>query len=89
MDNETKRVLFKRTNPNNPNRGTLCIIKPHALAKGSAGDIIQDIVDSRYEVKDLALFHLDISQAEEFLEIYKGVLPEHHVGEIYDFNIRI
>ena len=47
---------------------------------GHAGKIIQDIIKEGYTITDLELFHLDRSNAEEFLEVYKGIVPEYHVS---------
>lgn len=49
---------------------------------GHAGKIIQDIIREGYTITDLELFHLDRSNAEEFLEVYKGVVPEYHVSSL-------
>ncbi|KAI9101959.1 nucleoside diphosphate kinase [Phlyctochytrium arcticum] len=57
---------------------TLAIIRPHAIQDGHAGQIIQDIIKEGYEITDLELFRLDTANAQEFLEVYKGVLSEYH-----------
>lgn len=49
------------------------------LIQGQTGQIIQDILNNGYKISDLELFHLDHASAEEFLEVYKGVVPEYHV----------
>lgn len=58
---------------------TLGIIKPHAVAAGFAGKIIQDITSSGLglEISALELRCMDKVNAEEFYEIYKGVLSEY------------
>jgi nucleoside-diphosphate kinase len=53
------------------------VIKPHAVKDGLAGSIIDAITRANYNVTAFELFHLDRSHAEEFYEIYKGVLPEY------------
>jgi nucleoside-diphosphate kinase len=58
---------------------TLCIIRPHAVIQGLAGAIIQDIENARFQISDMELLHLDSKNAEEFLEIYKGIVPEYHL----------
>ncbi|KAJ3247298.1 Nucleoside diphosphate kinase 7, partial [Borealophlyctis nickersoniae] len=57
---------------------TLCLIKPHAVNAGQAGKIIDAIIKEGYHISDMELVHLDKANAEEFLEVYKGVVPEYH-----------
>jgi len=56
------------------NNCTCCVIKPHALQH--AGKIIDMILSEGFEISALQMFNLDKPTAEEFLEVYKGVLPE-------------
>lgn len=56
---------------------TLGIIKPHAVAQGLASDIVQAILDARLEITALMVAHLSTVDAEDFLEVYKGVVPEY------------
>lgn len=55
---------------------TCCVIKPHAVANGDAGKIIDIILEEGFEISALEMFTLDKPTAEEFFEVYKGVLPE-------------
>ena len=55
---------------------TLCIIKPHAVLNGDAGKIIDIILEEGFEISALEMFTLDKPTAEEFFEVYKGVVPE-------------
>jgi nucleoside-diphosphate kinase len=55
---------------------TTCIIKPHAVANGDAGKIIDIILQEGFEISAMEMFTLDKPTAEEFFEVYKGVLPE-------------
>ena len=55
---------------------TVCIIKPHALLNGDAGRIIDTILEEGFEISALEMFTLDKPTAEEFFEVYKGVIPE-------------
>lgn len=55
---------------------TCCVIKPHALQSGQAGQIIDAILEEGFEISAMQLFNMDRPTAEEFFEIYKGVLPE-------------
>ena len=57
---------------------SLCVIKPHAIIDGNAGKIIDDILEDGFEISALQMFHLNRAMAEEFLEVYKGVLPEYN-----------
>ena len=51
-----------------------CVIKPHAIPQ--AGKIIDWILQEGYEISALTMYHLDRPTANEFFEVYKGVLPE-------------
>lgn len=55
---------------------TCCIIKPHAVANGDAGKIIDIILEEGFEISAMEMFNLDKPTAEEFYEVYRGVLPE-------------
>ena len=55
---------------------TCCVIKPHAVNAGQAGAIIDIILEEGFEISSMQMFHLDKPTAEEFLEIYQGVMPE-------------
>ncbi|CAG5101587.1 Similar to NME7: Nucleoside diphosphate kinase 7 (Bos taurus) [Cotesia congregata] len=56
---------------------TCCIIKPHAIQQDLIGNIIEDIQKSGYTISALQQFNIDSIIAEEFLEVYKGVLADH------------
>lgn len=58
---------------------TLGIIKPHATAEGLAGKIIREITSPGLglEVSSLCMTHLEKVNAEEFYEVYKGVVREY------------
>lgn len=57
---------------------TCCIIKPHAIKEGKLGPILTYILDSKFEISALQMFHLSDTTAEEFLEVYKGVVHNFH-----------
>ncbi len=59
------------------NNSSCLIIKPHAIYEGNAGKIIDIILSEGYEVSSMEMFYLDKTNAEEFFEVYKGVLPEY------------
>ncbi|KAJ3390666.1 Nucleoside diphosphate kinase 7 [Lobulomyces angularis] len=58
---------------------TLCLIKPHAVNKFEHGSIINEILKENYFISDMELFNLESANAEEFLEVYKDVVPEYHL----------
>lgn len=55
---------------------TCCVIKPHAVQNGDAGKIIDIILEEGFEISGMEMFTLNKPTAEEFFEVYKGVLPE-------------
>ena len=55
---------------------TCAIIKPHVVAAGLAGEIIDTILEEGFEISAMQMFSLDRPTAQEFFEVYKGVLPE-------------
>jgi nucleoside-diphosphate kinase len=63
---------------------TCCLIKPHAMKARLAGRILDEVIAQGYEVSALKTLHFDHIQAEEFLEVYKGVVPEYkdHVMQL-------
>ncbi|KAJ3051079.1 Nucleoside diphosphate kinase 7 [Rhizophlyctis rosea] len=58
---------------------SLAIIRPHAVNAGHTGKIISSFQKAGYEITDLQLFRLEKADAEEFLEVYKGVVPEYYL----------
>jgi len=59
------------------NNCSCCIIKPHIIAGLKTGKIIDYILSAGFEISALQMFFLDKATSEEFLEVYKGVLPEY------------
>jgi nucleoside-diphosphate kinase len=57
---------------------SVCLIRPHAMHLGQAGAIIDSILSNSYEISAMQVFNLDRTAADEFLEVYKGVLPEYN-----------
>lgn len=55
---------------------TLCLIKPHILKEGKAGEIITSILETGFMVSAIELYRVNRATADEFLEVYKGVIPE-------------
>jgi len=54
---------------------TLCIVKPHTLREGSAGKVIRSIQESGFTITCAQMYHFDRPAADEFLEVYQGILP--------------
>eukprot|EP00736_Rhodelphis_marinus_P013621 Rmarinus@m.14349 len=59
--------------------GTLCLVKPHAVREGNLGKIVAHIQSQGYSITALVMLTLDHTDADEFLEVYRGVLPEYPV----------
>ena len=59
------------------NNSTLCVIKPHALKDGLEGSIIKQIIGAGYQIGGVLITTIDLNTANEFLEVYKGVVPEY------------
>lgn len=55
---------------------TVCVIRPHAIINGTGGAIIDSILKAGFEISAMQMFNLDRKAAEEFLEVYKGVVAE-------------
>lgn len=58
------------------NNCTCVIIKPHIIEEKRAGEVIDAILQEGFEISAMEMFTLTKPTAEEFFEIYKGVLPE-------------
>lgn len=56
---------------------TCCVIKPHAVAEGLAGKIINEILGAGFEISAIQMFHMEKANSEEFYEVYKGVVQEY------------
>ena len=63
---------------------TCCVVRPHAVKEKVVGGILKLIIDQGYEVSALDSFQFDKAASEEFLEVYKGVVPEYpdHVVQL-------
>jgi len=60
------------------NNCSLCVIKPHIVKEGNAGKIIDIILQEGFEISAMEMFYLDKPTAEEFWDVYKGVLVEYN-----------
>ncbi|KAL1023393.1 hypothetical protein UPYG_G00040260 [Umbra pygmaea] len=56
---------------------TCCVIKPHAMSEALTGNILNSISAAGFEISALQMFNMDRANAEEFFEIYKGVVTEY------------
>jgi len=70
-------------------RCSLAVIKPHILAEGKAGEVLQALMSQpQLGVLGLQVHHLNPTNAAEFLEVYDGVVPafSKHVDELAGGN---
>ncbi|XP_075445540.1 nucleoside diphosphate kinase homolog 7 isoform X2 [Ascaphus truei] len=56
---------------------TCCIIKPHAVSEGLTGKIVNAILDADFKISAIQMFTMEKANAEEFYEVYKGVVAEY------------
>eukprot|EP00243_Klebsormidium_subtile_P004155 TRINITY_DN17940_c0_g1_i1.p1 TRINITY_DN17940_c0_g1~~TRINITY_DN17940_c0_g1_i1.p1 ORF type:complete len:379 (-),score=90.80 TRINITY_DN17940_c0_g1_i1:275-1411(-) len=56
---------------------SLAIVKPHAVTAGHAGAIVDQIA-AYFEITAVQQHILDYANAVEFLEVYKGIVPEYN-----------
>jgi nucleoside-diphosphate kinase len=56
---------------------TCAVIKPHAVKTKLVGAILDHIISQGYEISAITTVNFDKTQAEEFLEVYKGVVPDY------------
>jgi nucleoside-diphosphate kinase len=59
------------------NNCTLCLIKPHIVRGGQAGQVIDMILQAGFEISAAEIFYLSRPIIEEFYDVYKGILPEY------------
>lgn len=43
--------------------------------------MVSDVLKGGFQITDMEIFHLEKANAEEFLEVYKDVVIEYHVGD--------
>eukprot|EP00347_Sterkiella_histriomuscorum_P022633 403337746 len=68
---------YKHCQPAILNNCSLLLIKPHCVQSGQAGKIIDRILEEGFEISAMQTFFLDRATAEEFFELYKGVVPDY------------
>ncbi|CAH1782163.1 unnamed protein product [Owenia fusiformis] len=69
---------INRQNTAQFNNCTCAVIKPHAVLAGQTGKIISAIQDAHFEISAIHMFHIEKANAEEFYEVYKGVVQEYN-----------
>lgn len=58
---------------------TLCVIKPHAIEEGKLGPIVTAIMNHpKFKITAMQMFYISTPNADEFLEVYKGVVSDFH-----------
>jgi nucleoside-diphosphate kinase len=55
---------------------SLLLIRPHAVRDGKLGAILHQLMASGFAVRGMHMLQLSRPNAVEFLEVYKGVVPE-------------
>ena len=59
------------------------------MASGMSGKIMAAITEASYTINALQMFRLEKANAEEFYEIYKGVVNEYSVSRVSFRRIKI
>eukprot|EP00095_Tigriopus_kingsejongensis_P009732 maker-scaffold429_size173697-snap-gene-0.39 protein:Tk09732 transcript:maker-scaffold429_size173697-snap-gene-0.39-mRNA-1 annotation:"predicted protein" len=59
------------------NLTTCCIVKPHAVKSKFTGQILAAIQEAGFSIFGLQTFHLKYEHAEEFYEIYRGIVQDY------------
>lgn len=55
---------------------SLLLIRPHAVKEGMLGRMIDQVQGSGFKVLKLKMIQLTRPNSQEFLEVYRGVVPE-------------
>lgn len=55
---------------------TLLLVRPHAIKAGMLGRMVDQVLGSGFRLVNLKMTQLTRPNAQEFLEVYKGVVPE-------------
>jgi nucleoside-diphosphate kinase len=56
---------------------TCCIIRPHIVKERKVGAVVSDITSRGFTISTIQMVRLDKTASAEFLNIYKGVLPDY------------
>ncbi|XP_049826465.1 nucleoside diphosphate kinase 7-like [Aethina tumida] len=55
-----------------------CVIKPHTIKGGNLGKIVSSILNCGFTFSAMEMFYLTNKTANEFLEVYKGVIDDYN-----------
>lgn len=58
---------------------TLCLVRPRLIREARVGEVLDAIVAAGFEVSAMKLVHLQMNEADELFQIYKGVVRQYHV----------
>jgi nucleoside-diphosphate kinase len=59
----------------------ICFVSEiHFAYSGLLGDIVSEIQESGFKITALQMFYMEHPNAEEFYEVYKGILAEYSVS---------
>lgn len=56
---------------------SLVVIKPSAVSRGDSGKILLKLAQGGFDVSAIEMFALSRANAEELVEVYKGVVPSY------------
>lgn len=73
-----EKVFQSRETTATFNNCALCIIRPHAVRDGVAGEVISTLLAAGLEISAMQSFSLLKAQAENFYEVYKTIIPSAH-----------
>lgn len=58
---------------------TLCLIRPRMLREGRVGEMLHTILSAGFEISAMKTTHLRMRDADEFFQVYKGIIRQYHV----------
>jgi len=74
-------TLFNSPSTATFNNSTVVVVKPHILQSNDLGPVLKQLssqlIKQQVTISAIEMFNLSRSSVEEFLEVYKGVLPEY------------
>ncbi|RLN90776.1 hypothetical protein BBJ28_00020917 [Nothophytophthora sp. Chile5] len=57
---------------------SLCLVRPRLLREARVGEVLDAILSAGFEISGLKLVHLQMQEADELFQIYKGVARQYH-----------
>lgn len=60
-----------------PESSSLLLVRPHAVTDMQVGQILDQLIGAGFQIANLQMMQLTRPNAKEFLEVYKGVVPEY------------